>query len=61
MQSQILAQAGNAMDSADLAQADALLQLAGTLGSSLGGGCARATAASGEDGRERRAAGGRGD
>ena len=34
VQSQIIAQAGNAMDSADLAQADALLQLAGTLGSS---------------------------
>ncbi len=34
MQSQILAQAGNAMDSADLGQADALLQLAGSLGSS---------------------------
>jgi TonB family protein len=34
VQSQILAQAGNSMDSADLAQADALLQLAGTLGAS---------------------------
>jgi TonB family protein len=34
VQSQIIAQAGNAMDSADLAQADALLQLAGTLGNS---------------------------
>ena len=34
VQSQILAQAGNAMDSADLAQADTLLQLAGTLGAS---------------------------
>jgi TonB family protein len=34
VQSQIIAQAGNAIDSADLAQADALLQLAGTLGNS---------------------------
>jgi protein TonB len=34
VQSQIIAQAGNAMDSADFAQADALLQLASTLGSS---------------------------
>jgi TonB family protein len=34
VQSQIIAQAGNAMDSADLAQADALLQLASSLGSS---------------------------
>jgi TonB family protein len=34
VQSQILAQAGNAMDSSDLGQADALLQLAGSLGSS---------------------------
>ena len=34
VQSQILAQAGNAMDSADLAQADTLLQVAGTLGAS---------------------------
>ena len=34
VQSQIIAQAGNALDSADLAQADALLQLAGTLGNS---------------------------
>jgi protein TonB len=33
-QSQILAQAGNALDSADLAQADALLQLAQSLGAS---------------------------
>jgi TonB family protein len=34
VQAQIIAQAGNAVDSADLAQADALLQLASTLGSS---------------------------
>jgi TonB family protein len=34
VQSQILAQAGNAMDSADLAETEALLQLASTLGSS---------------------------
>jgi TonB family protein len=34
VQSQIIAQAGNAMDSADLAQTDALLQLASSLGSS---------------------------
>jgi protein TonB len=34
VQSQILAQAGNAVDSADLAQANALLQLASSLGSS---------------------------
>jgi TonB family protein len=34
VQSQILAQAANELDSADLAKADALLQLAGTLGSS---------------------------
>jgi TonB family protein len=34
VQSQIIAQAGNAMDSADLAQADALLQVAQSLGSS---------------------------
>jgi periplasmic protein TonB len=34
VQSQILAQAGNAMDSADYTQTEALLQLAGTLGSS---------------------------
>jgi periplasmic protein TonB len=34
LQSQIIAQAGNALDSADLAQADSLLQLAGSLGSS---------------------------
>jgi TonB family protein len=34
VQSQIIAQAGSAIDSADLAQADALLQVAGSLGSS---------------------------
>jgi TonB family protein len=34
VQSQIIAQAGNALGSADLAQADALLQLAGSLGRS---------------------------
>jgi TonB family protein len=34
VQSQIIAQAGNALDSADLAQADSLLQLAGSLGGS---------------------------
>jgi protein TonB len=34
VQSQIIAQAGNALDSADFAQADALLQLASSLGSS---------------------------
>ena len=50
MQSQILSQAGDAIDAGELAQADTLLQLAGSLGSSPEADALAQRAAIGKDG-----------